>query len=54
MQSRKLSKEARDCRAQAEAFAGAERALLLKVADILEILSAAEERRQAVDDARCW
>ena len=54
MTSTHLLAEARHCRAQARSFAGQERKLLLRIAELFERMSLREAGERSVEDNRCW
>lgn len=54
MSQHKLRLQAEHCRAQAEAFHGPERQLLLKMADLFETLAAPDEAPSPLESIRCW
>lgn len=49
-----LRLQAEECRAQALAFQGAERVLLLKMADLFEAISSPAAATSPIDRIRCW
>lgn len=54
MSQRNLLVQAEQCRTQAQAFEGAERQLLLRMAELFETISKSSGSSSPVDAIRCW
>jgi hypothetical protein len=54
MEVGELLEAARQCRTQSRAFQGNERKLLVRIADMFEVLAAGTETRNSVASTRCW
>lgn len=54
MQVGELLEAARECRTQSRAFQGHERKLLVRIADMFEVLAAGVETKNNVAATRCW
>jgi hypothetical protein len=54
MNCRDLLKLSEECRGHAQALRGAERKLLLEIADAFQDVAWSREARSLVDTIRCW
>lgn len=54
MSEYKLRLQAEHCRAQAQAFDGAERQLLLNMAELFDTLATRDKAASPLESIRCW